>query len=90
MHLYSAPSSTLVKLSKPSISEEDRVVFLPAFVHVTFGFGLPVALQNRMTLLPSMIAVLEGAITITGASSKENTKLVSLIHKFNFKNQGDD
>lgn len=72
VHLYSAPQSTLLKFLKCSISEDDKVWFSPALVHVTFGLGLPVALQNRTAMLPSMIVVLEGVTKISGASTIEN------------------
>ena len=68
LHLYSAPLSTLVKFTSRSISEVDKVTLLPVFVHVTFGAGLPVALQKRTALLPSMTVLVEGAVTISGAS----------------------
>jgi len=73
LHLYSEPQSTLVKFTSRSISEEDKVTLLPVFVHITFGAGLPVALQKRTTLLPSMTVLLEGATTISGASKTKNT-----------------
>ncbi len=72
IHLYSVLSSTLVKFSKCSVSEVDKVLLSPAFIQVMFGNGLPVTRQSSVVLLPSMTDVLEGAFTISGRTSREN------------------
>ena len=73
MHLYLVPQCDLVRLPSISSSDEDKVVLLPPFDHVTFGLGLPVALQNKTALLPSIVVVFKGATTISGASSQNKT-----------------
>ena len=73
MHLYFVPQCDLVRLPSINSSDEDKVVLLPPFDHVTFGLGLPVALQNKTALLPSTVVVFKGATTISGASSQNKT-----------------
>lgn len=73
MHLYLVPQCDLVRLPSINSSDEDKVVLLPPFDHVTFGLGLPVALQNKTALLPSIVVVFKGATTISGASSQNKT-----------------
>ena len=67
-HLYSVPLSDLVRLPSFNSSEEDKVMFLPPLDHVTFGLGLPVALQNNTALIPSTTILFVGATAISGAS----------------------
>ena len=69
MHLYLVAQCDLVRLPSINSSDEDKVVLLPPFDHVTFGLGLPVALQNKIALPPSIVVVFKGATTISGASS---------------------
>ena len=70
LHLNSVPSSALVKLTKTSFSELDKVLLPPAFVQVMFGCGFPVASQRSAVLSPSMMDVLDGDLTISGTSSR--------------------
>lgn len=67
-HLYSVPSSSLVKFSKCRVSEVDKVLLSPTFVQVIFGCGLPVAWHSSVALLLSMTDVLEGACRISGTT----------------------
>ena len=53
LHLYTAPLSPLVRFVKVRVSDEDSTVLFPCLVQAVLGGGLPVALQERVTVLPS-------------------------------------
>ena len=53
LHLYTAPLSSLVRFVRVRVSDEERTMLLPCLVQAMPGGGLPVALQKRVTPLPS-------------------------------------
>ena len=71
IHLYSVPSSSLVKFSKCRVSEVDKVSLSLTFIQVIIGCRLPVAWQNSEALLPSMTEVLNGACRISGTTLRK-------------------
>ena len=46
-------SRSLLRFVSSRVSDVDRTLLFSSFVHVICGFGLPVALQCKFTLLPS-------------------------------------
>ena len=53
LQLYTAPLSSLLRFASCRVSDVDSTLLYPSFVHVMSGCGLPVALQNRVKLIPS-------------------------------------
>ena len=53
LQLYTAPLSSFLRFVICRVSDADSKLLSPIFVHVMSGCGLPVALQNRVKLLPS-------------------------------------
>ena len=78
LHLYTAPSSPLISVVSLRVSDVVITVLFPCLVHVMVGCGLPVALQNRRTPLPSITFWADGAVSIAGGSmDKTVQKLLS-------------
>ena len=69
LHLYTAPLSPLIRFDRVRVSDEESTVLLPCLVHVMFGCGLLVALQNRVTPLSSTTCSVSGALTISAESA---------------------
>lgn len=53
LQLYTAPLSSPVRFVRCRVSDVDSTLLYPSFVHMMFGSGLPLALQNTVKLLPS-------------------------------------
>ena len=69
--MYTCPLSLLLRFVSSRVSDEDRTLRSPSFVHVMSGCGLPVALQNKFKLLPSTTFLSDGAVTISGGTKRK-------------------
>ena len=61
------------------VSDVDRTLLSPPFVHVMSGCGLPVALQNKFKSSPSTTSSSDGAVTIFGGTARKQ-KYILLIN----------
>ena len=76
LQLNTAPLSSLLRFASCRVSDVDSTLPSPISVHVMSGCGLPVALQNKVKILPSTAAVrFDGAVTITGETTEKVNKL---------------
>ena len=74
--MYTAPLSSLLRFVSARVSDVDRTLLFPSFVHVMSGCGLPVALQNKFKLLPSTTSLYDGAVTIFGGTARQQKKYI--------------
>ena len=77
VHLYTDALSPLISSVKLRMLDVEIAELFPSLVHVMFGSGLPVALQNNITLLPSTTCWGVGAETISGGSTNSNHRTIS-------------
>ena len=60
-------------------SDVDRTLLSPCLVHLMSGRGLPVALQNKFKLFPSTTSLFDGAVTISGGTTKSVYQLLYIL-----------
>ena len=75
LQLNTTPLTSLLRFARCRVSDVDSTLSYPSIVHVMSGCGLPVALQNRVKLIPSTTTLFDGAVTITGETTEKVNKL---------------
>ena len=83
LHLYTAPFSPLIRFVRVRILDEESAALLPCLVQAMLGGGLPVALQNRVTSLPSTVCLDDGAESTSAGSISFETIIVLTYQKMN-------
>ena len=86
LQMYTCPLSLLLRFVSSRVSDVDRTLLSPSFVHVMSGCGLPVALQNKFKLFPSTTSSSDGAVTISGETTEEQINWLHLSENENSKN----
>ena len=86
--MYTCPLSLLLRFVSLRVSDEDRTLLSPSFVHVMSGCGLPVALQNKFKLFPSTTFSSDGAESIFGGTKTKQKRTNQNTYKYHKHSKG--
>ena len=88
LQMYTCPLSLLLRFVSLRVSDVDRTLLSPSFVHVMSGWGLPVALQNKFKLFPSTTFLSDGAVIITGGTKTKQKWTNQNTYKYHKHSKG--
>ena len=88
LQMYTCPLSLLLSFVSLRVSDVDRTLRSPSFVHVMSGFGLPLALQNKFKLFPSTTFSSDCAVTISGGTKRKQKRTNQNTYKYHKHSKG--
>ena len=88
LQMYTCPSSLLLRFASLRVSDVDRTLRSPSFVHVMSGCGLPVALQNKFKLFSSTAFSSDGAESIFGGTTGKQKSINQNTYKYHQNSKG--